>query len=104
MFSNDENSSTDSRPLHGRTEQPSPVEQQISHHLTDDSFWDIPSEEEDFPTAPLDDDIWLENQSQTGTYASMNTHNYMTCALTLAHTAWISYTPLQETCQHHIMR
>ena len=27
------------------------------------------------------------------TYASMNSHNHITCALTLAHTAWISYTP-----------
>ena len=30
---------------------------------------------------------WM-TQYQTGTYASMNNHNHMTCALTLAHTAW----------------
>ena len=32
---------------------------------------------------------WM-NQYQTGTNAPMNCHNHMTCALTLAHTAWIS--------------
>ena len=59
---NDESSSTDSRQLHGRTEQSSPVEQQMAQHLTNDSFQDIPSEEEEehFPTAPLGDDIWMD--------------------------------------------
>ena len=54
MFSDDESPSTDSSPLHGRTEQSSPVEQQMAHHLTDDSFQDVPNEEkeEHFPTAP----------------------------------------------------
>ena len=28
---------------------------------TNDSFQDATAEEEDFPTAPLDDDIWLED-------------------------------------------
>ena len=62
MFSDDENSSMDSSPLHSRTEQPSPIEQQMAHHLTDDSFQNIINEEEDedFPTTPLDDDVWLE--------------------------------------------
>ena len=35
------------------------------HHTstssTDDSFLDATAEEEDFPTAPLDDDIWLKD-------------------------------------------
>ena len=64
----------------------------MAHHLTDDSFQDIHSEE----VAPLDDNIWMEEPVQTGTSASMNSHNHMTCALTLAHTAWISYTPLRK--------
>ena len=64
-FSNDDDSSIDSSPLHGRTEQSSPVEHQMAHHLTTDSFQDVPSEEEEeaeehFPTAPLDDDVWME--------------------------------------------
>ena len=41
-----------------------------------------------------------KNQFQTDTHASMNIHNCMTCALTLAHTAWISYTLLQNMHQH----
>ena len=64
MFSDDESSSTDGRQLHTRTEQSSPVEQQMACHLTDDSFQDVPSEEEEveehFPTAPLEDDVWME--------------------------------------------
>ena len=61
-FSNDENSSTHSSPLHGRAEQSLPAEHQIVCHCTDGSFHDVPSEEEeeDFPTAPLDDDVWME--------------------------------------------
>ena len=54
----------DNSPLHGRTEQSSPAEHQMAHHLTDDSFQDITSEEEEvdehFPTVPLDDDIWMD--------------------------------------------
>ena len=52
-FSNDESSSTDSSPLHGRTEQSSPVEQQIACHLTDDSFHDITNEEQDLPNSAI---------------------------------------------------
>ena len=67
-FSNDDSSSADNSPLQSRTEQFSPVEQQMAQHLTDDSFQDDPSEEEeeeeeeeeDFPTAPLEDDIWMD--------------------------------------------
>ena len=62
-FIDDENFSTDSSPLHGKTQQSSPAEHKIVHHHTDGSFQDVPSdkeEEEHFPTAPLDDGIWLE--------------------------------------------
>ena len=64
-FSNDESSSTDGRQLHVRTEQSSPVEQ-MTCHLADDSYQDVPSEEEEeeeeeaFPTATLDNDVWME--------------------------------------------
>ena len=62
-FSDDESSSTDSSPLHGRAEIPSPVEQQMVHHCTADSLQDVPSkEEEDFQTAALEDDVWLEER------------------------------------------
>ena len=50
-------------PLHGRTEQCSPVKQQMACQLTDDSFQDVTSEEEveeHFPTAPLDNDVLME--------------------------------------------
>ena len=64
MFSNDDSSSTDSNPLHGRIEQSSPVEQQMASCLKDDSFQDVSSEEkeeeEQFPTAPLDDAVWMD--------------------------------------------
>ena len=63
-FSNDDSSSADTSPLHGRTEQSSLVEQQMAWHLTDDSFQGVTSEHEEeeecFPTAPLNDDIWME--------------------------------------------
>ena len=57
----------DDNPFQGRVE-PSP---HLQHHMDthntdtlwpDDSFQDtIAEDEEDFPTAPLDDDIWLED-------------------------------------------
>ena len=60
-FSNDESTSTDGSQLYGRAEQSSPIQQHVVYHHTDDSFQDATNEEEeeDFPTAPLNDDIWL---------------------------------------------
>ena len=57
-----------SSPLHGRAEQSSPVEQQMAHHLTHDSFQDVPSEEEEehFSTALLDDDVWMDEPVPDG--------------------------------------
>ena len=105
--SDDENSSTNSSPLHNRTEQSSAIAQQMAYHLTDDSFQDVPSDEEEeeeeeehFPTTPLDDDVWME-EPVPDRCASMNSHKHMTCTLTLAHKAWISYTKLQNMHQHH---
>ena len=55
----------DSSPLHGRSEPPSRVQHQMNYHhtstpSTDESF-QYATAEEDFPTAPLDDAIWLED-------------------------------------------
>ena len=57
-----ENPSADSSPLHRKAEQSSPVQQCMFYHCTDDSFQDATNEEEeeDFPTAPLNDNVWLE--------------------------------------------
>ena len=67
IFSDDENSSLNSNQLHDRMELSLPVEQPMCHCLTDNSFQDVTSEEEEeeeeeelFPTAPLDDKIWME--------------------------------------------
>ena len=65
MFSDDKNSSTNSSPLHDRTEQSLDIAQQMAFHPTNDSFHDVPSEEEEeieehFSTAPLDSDVWME--------------------------------------------
>ena len=55
-----------SGPPHGRAEPPSPVQHHMNYHhtstpSTDDSFQDTIAEDEDFPTVPLDDNIWLED-------------------------------------------
>ena len=46
-FGSDDDSLIDRSSLHGRTEQSLPVEHQMACHLTDDSFQDVPSEEEE---------------------------------------------------------
>ena len=69
MFSssNEESPAPDNSPLHGKAEPPSLVQHHVDYHHTymletDDSFQDATAaEEEDFPTAPLDEDIWLED-------------------------------------------
>ena len=55
----------DNSPLQGRAEPLSPVQYHMDYHhtstpITDDSFLDATAEE-DFPTVPLGDDIWLED-------------------------------------------
>ena len=71
LRSSDKESPTPDRsPLHGRSEQPSLVQHHMDyHHIptpgTDYSIQDnTAEEEEDFPTAPLDDDIWLKDPVQ----------------------------------------
>ena len=72
MFSSSDEESTvrtntpDSSPLHGRAEPPLLVQHHMDDHHTstpgtDNSFQNATAEEEDFPTAPLDNDIWLED-------------------------------------------
>ena len=104
-LSSSDSSSAETSPLHDRTEHSSTAEQQIVQHLTYDCFLDVTCEEEEdneehFPTAPVDDDIGWMNQYQIDTYASMKIHNHMIYTLTLAYTAWISYTSLQNMHQH----
>ena len=59
MFEEDDDSSLDNNILLARMEHHSPVEHPISHCLscTDEEV----EEEGHFPTAPLDDDIWMED-------------------------------------------
>ena len=57
MFDDDHDTSIDSNPLHGRTEQSSTTEHQMACHLTSAEEKEV---EEHFPTAPLGDDIWME--------------------------------------------
>ena len=57
-----------SSPLHERAEPSSLVQCHINYHHTStpriyDSFQHATAEDEDFPTAPLDDDIWLEDSA-----------------------------------------
>ena len=55
MFDDDGDSSIDSNPLHGRTEQSSPAGCQMACHLTN-----AEEVEEHFPTAPWGDYVWME--------------------------------------------
>ena len=59
-------STPDNSLLQGRAEPPSPLQDHMNCYHTstpsaDNPFQDATAEEEDFPTAPLDDDIWLED-------------------------------------------
>ena len=51
----EDDSYIDNNTLHARTEHHSLVEYLITHHLTS-----ADEEEEHFPTAPLNDDVWME--------------------------------------------
>ena len=57
-FEGNDAPSIDSNALHARAEQQSPAEHQITCHLT--SAEEEVDEEEHFPRAPLDDDVWME--------------------------------------------
>ena len=58
-FEEDDNSSIDSNTLHARTEHPSPVEHPMACHLTG-ADEEEEGEEEHFPAAPLNDDVWVD--------------------------------------------
>ena len=66
MFSDDKSPTPDSSTLNRRAGLLSPAQQHMDHpHApmagTDGPFQDVTAEEEDFPTAPLDDSICLED-------------------------------------------
>ena len=56
-FEDDDDSSLDNHTLLARTEHYSPIEQPMIHYL---SSIDKEEEDEHFPIAPLNDDIWME--------------------------------------------
>ena len=58
-FEEDDASSLDSKTLHAITEHLSPAEHQMAHHLTS-AKEEEDEEEEHFPTAPWDDNVWME--------------------------------------------
>ena len=64
-FEEDDNSSLDHNILHARKEHHSPEEHPMAHHLSSaDREEEDEEEEEDaeehFPTAPLNNDVWME--------------------------------------------
>ena len=62
MFKEDDESSLGRDTLHTRMKHHSPEEQPMAHHLTNIEEEDEEEEdaEEHFPTAPLNDDVWME--------------------------------------------
>ena len=69
-------STPDSSPVHRRPEPPLPVQHHMIHHHmsppSTDQFFKDDTTEENFPTAPLDDDIWLEDEMP---YRHLCTHD-----------------------------
>ena len=60
-FEEDDESSLGRDKLHTRMEHHSPEEHQIAHHLTSiEEDEEEEDAEEHFPTAPLNDDVWME--------------------------------------------
>ena len=59
-FEEDDDSSLHNNIIHARTEHHSPVEHPMAHHLTSADDEEEEDEEEHFPTAPLNDDVWME--------------------------------------------
>ena len=76
-------------------EDHSPEEDILALHLPSIAEEDEDDAEEHFLTVSLDDNVWMEEPVQRGTYASMKTHN-MICTLTPAHTVCIHYTSLKK--------
>ena len=97
MFEEDD-SSLDNKTLHARMEHHSLEEHPIAHHLTstDNEEEDEEEEydEEHFPTAPLHDDVWME-ESVLDRHLCIHEDSQNNLCSYLAHTAWISYTSLQ---------
>ena len=57
MFDDGDSSFTNTSPLPDRTEHSSPAEHQVACHLTSAEGEEV---EEHLPTAPFNDDIWME--------------------------------------------
>ena len=59
-------STLDSSPVHRRAEPPLPVQHHVNQHhmspLSTDQFFKDETTKENFPTAPPDDGVWLEDQ------------------------------------------
>ena len=57
----------DSSPVHTRAESPLPVQHHMNHHHMSpssiDQFFKDDTTKENFPTAALDDDVWLEDET-----------------------------------------
>ena len=92
-------STPDNSPLQGTAEPPSPLQ-----HHKDCHYTSTLSTVEDFPKAPLDANIWLEDPVPYRHYVFMSSHNHITSVPTLTHTAWTCHIPLQELHRHHTMR
>ena len=61
MFEEDDDFSLDNNTLLARTECHSPVKHPMACHLSStDEDEEEEEEEENFPTAPLNDDVWME--------------------------------------------
>ena len=60
MFKEDDESSLGRHTLHTRMEQNSPEEHPMAHHLTSIEGEEEEDTEEHFSTAPLHDDVWME--------------------------------------------
>ena len=99
MFDEGDDSSIDSIPLHGSMEQSSAAEHQMVCHLT--SADEEEELEEHFPTAPLGDDVWMQ-EPVPDRHICIHEHSQLhdLCPYP-SHEAWINYTSLQNMHQHH---
>ena len=89
---------SDSSQFHRRAEPLLPVQHHINYnHMSipsTDQFFQDATAEENFPTAPIDDDIWLEIKFQIGTYVSMSSHSEIASVPTPVYKDWTYHNPL----------
>ena len=102
-------STSDNSWLQGWAEPPSPFQHHLDYHYTsvlstDDSFQDTTAEEEDFPTAPLGDNIWLEDpvpDRHLCIHEQSQPHFQYSYPWPYS---WACHIPLQKMHQHHTTR